>query len=99
VIEPEFPEAKDESFQEHLHYFLNFPADDMLTVYKWNLLLRLFGPYDQFTYNFRTLVLERGFLGLINRIKVCNHRAYTNARTHATRTPHTHHRTIAHASS
>lgn len=43
----------------------------MMTVYKWNLLLRLFGPYDQFLDNFRNLVLKRGFLGLINRIKVC----------------------------
>jgi len=70
VIEVEFPETRaDPDFKDHLHYFVNFPADDMMTTYKWNLLIRLFGPYDDFAKNFRNIVLKQGFLGLINRIK------------------------------
>jgi len=36
---------------------------------RWNLLTRLFGPYENFYQNFKTYVLGQGFLGLINRIR------------------------------
>jgi len=73
VIVPQFGQcssvSKSADFQAFLRYMVNFPADDMVTVYKWNLLTRLFGPYEKFTENFSKICLGRGFLGLINRIK------------------------------
>jgi hypothetical protein len=56
-------------FKLFLKYFLNFPSDDMVTPFKWNQLIRLFGPFDGFCENFLSNVTSRGFLGLINRIK------------------------------
>lgn len=51
-----------------LRYFLNFPVDDMVTTYKWNALVQLFGPPHNFLSNFAAYGLGRGFLGLTNRI-------------------------------
>ena len=52
-----------------LRYFANFPVDDVVTTYKWNQLVCLFGPLDRFANNFQSLVMGKGFLGLINRIQ------------------------------
>lgn len=62
-------EEVDENFRYNMQFFLNFPKDDTVTVSKWNLLTRLFGPYENFYQNFKTYVLGQGFLGLINRIR------------------------------
>eukprot|EP01087_Luapelamoeba_hula_P002142 TRINITY_DN1187_c1_g1_i1.p1 TRINITY_DN1187_c1_g1~~TRINITY_DN1187_c1_g1_i1.p1 ORF type:complete len:573 (+),score=119.12 TRINITY_DN1187_c1_g1_i1:562-2280(+) len=59
----------DENFRYYMQFFLNFPKDDTVTVSKWNLLTRLFGPYEMFYCNFKNYVLGQGFLGLINRIR------------------------------
>jgi len=59
----------DNNFRHYMKFFLNFPKDDTVTVSKWNLLTRLFGPYDMFYNNFKNYVLGQGFLGLINRIR------------------------------
>eukprot|EP00010_Vexillifera_abyssalis_P008547 CAMPEP_0201548684 /NCGR_PEP_ID=MMETSP0173_2-20130828/5214_1 /ASSEMBLY_ACC=CAM_ASM_000268 /TAXON_ID=218659 /ORGANISM="Vexillifera sp., Strain DIVA3 564/2" /LENGTH=299 /DNA_ID=CAMNT_0047958135 /DNA_START=883 /DNA_END=1779 /DNA_ORIENTATION=+ len=56
-------------FKATLSYYINFPADDMITPYKWHLLVRLFGPTHQLVQNFTETVLGRGFLGVINRIR------------------------------
>jgi len=69
IIAKEFGDNHDEKFHQYLRFFLNFPADDIVTTYKWNLLIRLFGPYDKFVDTFTRIALGRGFLGLINRIK------------------------------
>ncbi|KAL6069798.1 Villin headpiece domain containing protein [Balamuthia mandrillaris] len=70
IIKVEFPEAgENPEFIKYIKYFVNFPDDNMVTTYKWNLLIRLFGPYEQFAQNFKGIVMEKGFLGLINRIK------------------------------
>jgi hypothetical protein len=53
LIEPQFgAQASSRAFQAAIRYMVNFPADDMVTTYKWNLLTRLFGPFDQFIENF-----------------------------------------------
>jgi len=59
----------DKRFLLFLRYFVNFPNDDNVTTYKWDLLIRLFGPFDSFLATFSLVVARRGFLGLINRIK------------------------------
>jgi len=69
IIAKEFGDNHDEKFHQYLKFFINFPADDIVTTYKWNLLIRLFGPYDKFVDTFSRIALGRGFLGLINRIK------------------------------
>lgn len=57
-----------DTFVLFLRYFLNFPVDDMVTTYKWNALMQLFGPPDAFLNNFSAYGLGQGFLGLTNRI-------------------------------
>jgi CBL proto-oncogene N-terminus, EF hand-like domain len=61
--------TESESFVQFLRYFIHFPADNVVTTYKWDTLMRLFGPYDSFVVNFGSVALGRGFLGLTNRIK------------------------------
>jgi hypothetical protein len=51
-----------------LRYLVNFPADDMITTYKFNQLICLFGLHD-FRKNFQNLTEKTGFCGLINRIQ------------------------------
>eukprot|EP01087_Luapelamoeba_hula_P011569 TRINITY_DN3155_c1_g1_i3.p1 TRINITY_DN3155_c1_g1~~TRINITY_DN3155_c1_g1_i3.p1 ORF type:complete len:1055 (+),score=225.69 TRINITY_DN3155_c1_g1_i3:61-3225(+) len=70
VISIVFPEvARDDKCHHFFGFFLNFPRDDMVTTYKWEVLTRLFGPFGQFMINFRKYVLGQGFLGLINRLQ------------------------------
>jgi hypothetical protein len=61
--------ASEDRMGMFLRYFVNFPIDDAVTTFKWNQLVRLFGPLDHFANNFQQLVTGRGFLGLINRIQ------------------------------
>jgi hypothetical protein len=56
-------------FRLFLEYFVNFPCDDYVSTYKWDSLVRLFGPFRSFSTNFSDIVTRRGFLGLVNRIK------------------------------
>ena len=56
-------------FRLFLEYFVNFPCDDYVSTYKWDSLIRLFGPFRSFSLNFSDIVTRRGFLGLVNRIK------------------------------
>ena len=58
-----------ERFVLFLRYFVNFPSDDLVTAYKWSVLIRLFGPFECFSQTFSEVVARRGFLGLVNRIK------------------------------
>jgi hypothetical protein len=44
-------------------------SDNTVTVYKWHILTRLFGPWEHFFDNIKQYVLGKGFLGLINRIR------------------------------
>jgi hypothetical protein len=55
-----------------LKFLVNFPRDDLMTPYKWNVLIRLFGPIDSFFENFNDIVLGPGFLGLLNQARADN---------------------------
>jgi hypothetical protein len=52
-----------------IRYFVDFPADDRVSSYRWGLLVRLFGPLSAFSQNLSEMVGRRGFLGSINRIQ------------------------------
>jgi len=56
-------------FKKFYSYFVNFPADNLMSTYKWNLLMKLFGPYDSFILNFSKVAFGKGFVGLVNRIQ------------------------------
>eukprot|EP01103_Thecamoeba_quadrilineata_P005374 TRINITY_DN15189_c0_g1_i1.p1 TRINITY_DN15189_c0_g1~~TRINITY_DN15189_c0_g1_i1.p1 ORF type:complete len:386 (-),score=65.31 TRINITY_DN15189_c0_g1_i1:116-1273(-) len=55
--------------QSQLFFLLNFPEDNMVTVYKWNLLVEQFGPYDQLQEHLESFCITGGFLGMINRVR------------------------------
>lgn len=70
VIVNSLPQVKDAvRFRQHLHHFLNFPKDDLMTTYRFHVLVSLFGPLQDVTRNFEHYVLGEGFLGLVNMIK------------------------------
>ncbi len=52
----------------YLRYFLDFPGDNIVTIFKWNQLIRLFGPLMQFNANFELVTMGMGFMGMTNRI-------------------------------
>ena len=68
VLRNKFPSLSGNTrFFKRLRFFVNFPEDNLMTTYKWNLLIQLFGPYNSFEVNFRKYASGYGFLGLINR--------------------------------
>ncbi|KAH3767116.1 hypothetical protein Pelo_992 [Pelomyxa schiedti] len=70
LIVATFPTVSDNPrFRDHLRHYLNFPTDNLLTVYRFHVLVALFGPVRDIAKNFETYVLGQGFLGLINMIK------------------------------
>jgi hypothetical protein len=70
IVTPLWPEtARNDRFSRYLAYFFNFPRDNFFSVYRFNLLVTLFGPFEQVADNFTKYVLCPGFLGLINMIK------------------------------
>jgi hypothetical protein len=56
-------------FVQFLKLFINFPKDDIITTWKWNLMLVLFGPFDNWEKTFREFALSAGFMGVMNRIR------------------------------
>lgn len=60
-------EVLDLELQAFLRVFLNFPEDDVMTTYKFDLLDQTLGPMTHLVQNFRTIVLGAGFVGLVNR--------------------------------
>jgi hypothetical protein len=56
-------------FERYLRYFLDFPQEDMVSPYKWNWLIRTFGPCKDFYANFIRIATGKGFVGLMNRIQ------------------------------
>lgn len=72
TVNTELVEDGDEELTERmvkcLRYLVNFPADDMITTYKFDQLVCLFGFHD-FRKNFQNLTEKTGFCGLINRIQ------------------------------
>ena len=61
-------EKLTDRMKECLRYLINFPEDDVITTYKFNQLICLFGLED-FEKNFQQLTERKGFCGLINRIQ------------------------------
>ncbi len=51
-----------------LRYLLDFPMGGVVTTYKFNQLISLFG-YENFLQNFEHLTKRKGFCGLVNRIQ------------------------------
>lgn len=52
-----------------LQYFVGYPADELITTYKWNQLIHLFGSSCMLYDNICKFACGAGFLGLINRIQ------------------------------
>ncbi len=61
----------DDVVEKELHaflrVFLNFPEDNVMTTYKFDLLDQTLGPMTHLVQNFRAIVLRAGFVGLVNR--------------------------------
>lgn len=70
-----FPQLQHDSgrFRDIFRFFVNFPRDDMITTYKWAVIIDQFGPFDQFVHNFQELACGNGFLGLINCVEAEEH--------------------------
>jgi len=70
VILQIFPQAANqEKFKDVFKFFVNFPRDNQLTTYKWNVVVSQFGPIPSFYQNFLRFACGDGFLGLINSVK------------------------------
>jgi len=79
VLVKEFPVIQaDERFRDFFTFFVNFPRDDLLTVYKWSVIIDQFGPYEHFAKNFSTYACNEGFLGLINSVEAEDHLSGVN---------------------
>lgn len=61
--------VNDPLFKSMFAFFVNFPADNMMTPYKWAVIIDQFGPFDEFAENFRKYCSGYGFLGLINCVE------------------------------
>jgi len=66
---PDIVKSNPQEVDLFFKYFIDFPHDNMVTTYKWDLLTHLFGPFDMFSASFQRIALGRGFLGLVNRIQ------------------------------
>ena len=62
-----FPQ-KTNRFLSCVKFLVNFPADDLITLYKFDLLCRHFGPYPDLGRNIDLYAMGKGFVGLVNRI-------------------------------
>src|SRR5690606_27385109 len=57
--------GRDALFRCIFTFFVNFPHDNMMTPYKWAVLIDQFGPFEDFADNFKKYCTNYGFLGLI----------------------------------
>jgi len=74
VLLRSFPRfANDDIFRDFFSFFVNFPRDNMMTTYKWAVIIDQFGPFDEFPDNFRKYGCGHGFLGLINCVEAEEH--------------------------
>jgi len=70
--------ANDVIFRDYFKFFVNFPRDDLMTTYKWAVIIDQFGPFDEFPENFQKYACGNGFLGLINSVEAENHLSSPN---------------------
>ena len=79
VLLKRFPRfALDDVFRDTFQFFVNFPRDDMMTTYKWAVIIDQFGPFEEFPENFRKYACGNGFLGLINLVEADAHLTLPN---------------------
>lgn len=62
--------GNDPIMHKYLAHLFNFPRDNLMTVYRFRVLNKLFGPYQQISQNFRNIVMSDGcgFVGLMNKV-------------------------------
>lgn len=62
--------GSDPLMHKYLAHLFNFPRDNLMTVYRFRVLNKLFGPYQQISQNFRKIVMSErcGFVGLMNKV-------------------------------
>jgi hypothetical protein len=63
----------DDVFRDFFSFFVNFPRDNMMTTYKWTVIIDQFGPFDEFPSNFKKYGCGFGFLGLMNCVEAEEH--------------------------
>lgn len=68
VIVSTWNNGTSEVFIKHIEYLFNFPKDDIITVYRFNLMSCLFGPYNNISDNLHNWVIRKnsGFVGYMN---------------------------------
>lgn len=54
---------------QHLSHLINFPQDNIISIYRYHCFLSLFGPISNCIENFQHYALGSGFVGLCNLIK------------------------------
>jgi hypothetical protein len=59
----------NELFLVNLKFFVNFPDDNIMTIYKWFVFNQQFGPFEDLDINFFKNACTPGFLGLINIVE------------------------------
>jgi F-box-like len=65
-----WPDAREHpTFERLFRFFVNFPADELMTAYKWDVIVSQFGPLPCFYANFVRHACGNGFLGAVNSIK------------------------------
>lgn len=70
VILAYWPNALDNpDFENHFRFSTNFPRDNWMTTYKWDSIIKQFGPFNHFYDNFCQFGCGNGFLGLVNSVK------------------------------
>lgn len=69
IVEWSPKDFADERCMRYLTHLFNFPRDNLFSVYRFKLLVTLFGPIGSVMINFRRFTLSNGFLGAINMIK------------------------------
>ena len=62
--------GNDPLMHKYLAHLFNFPKDNLMTVYRFRVLNKLFGPYQQISQNFKNIVMTTGcgFVGLMNKV-------------------------------
>lgn len=56
-------------FQNYFSYLFNFTDDNLMTTYRYQSFVNMFGPIRFALINFKTYVMGNGFVGLVNMLK------------------------------
>jgi hypothetical protein len=70
ILWRDWPEERHNSrLRKHLAMHVNFPRDNMMSVYRFHCLTAVFGPWENLLGNFRDIAMQPGFVGIVNMIK------------------------------